>query len=213
VRGRALLALGHYAEAERSFDEYLRNGGEADADIFKGRGLARMKLGKFAEAVDDYTQALERAPDGELYQHRGWAHFFAEAGKLALRDFSKAIALDPEAPDAYTGRGLARVMLGEYREAVADAEAALQRNPRTPEMMHNIACIFALAAGRVEADQQAVAGGYRRRALEAVQRTLAMLPAEERFPFWRDKIMPDAALTPIRDEAEFKRLQEYAQRQ
>src|SRR5262249_35444447 len=156
VRGRALLALGRYAEAERSFDEYLRRGGEEDSDIFKGRGLARMKLGKYPEAVDDYTRALERCPlpsfrsdggegrgDGDIFQHRGWAHFFADAWKLALRDFSKALELDPEAGDAYTGRGLARVMLGEYREAVADAEAALHRKPSTPEMMHNIACIFA----------------------------------------------------------------------
>ena len=152
VRGRALLALGRYEQAERSFDQYLREGGEEKSDIFRGRGLARMKLGKYPEAVDDYTRALERAPDADIYQHRGWAHFFSDAWKLALRDFSKAIELDPGSGDAYTGRGLARVMLGHYREAVADAEAALQRKPGTPEMMHNIACIFAQAVDRAEAD-------------------------------------------------------------
>src|SRR5205814_1744757 len=117
-------------------------------------------------AVTDYTRALDLAPDGDIYQHRGWAHFFADARKLALRDFAKAIELDPEAGDAYTGRGLARVLLGDYREAVADAEAALRRKPRTPEMMHNIACIFAQAVARAEADphekeRRALAAGYR----------------------------------------------------
>src|SRR5262249_5258769 len=141
LRGRALLALGRYDEAEKAFDSCLLTTGRETADVFRGRGFVRMKLGKYPEAVDDYTQALLRAPDAEIYQHRGWAHFFSEAWKLALRDFSKALALVPEAGDAYTGRGLARVMLGNYREAVADAEAALKRNPRTPEMMHNIACI------------------------------------------------------------------------
>src|SRR5439155_5090027 len=157
---------------ESSFDEYLRKGGEQKADIFRGRGLARMKLGKYPEAVEDYTRALERAPDADIYQHRGWAHFFSDAWKLALRDFAKAIELDPEAGNAYTGRGLARVMLGDYRKAVSDAEVALARKPDTPEMMHNIACIFAQAVVRAEsdrdADSQCRVEDYRRRALDAV---------------------------------------------
>jgi tetratricopeptide (TPR) repeat protein len=213
VRGGALLALGRYQEAEVSFDEYLHRGGEEVSDIFRGRGFARMKLGKYPEAVDDYTQALERTPGADIYQHRGWAHFFADAWQLALRDFSKAIALDPELDDAYTGRGLARVMLGQYKGAVADAEVALRRQPRSPEMMHNIACIFAQAVARAEADgqaaeRQALVARYRERALEAVRQTLALLHPEERLSFWQDKILSDAALTPIRHDAEFKRLED-----
>jgi tetratricopeptide (TPR) repeat protein/predicted Ser/Thr protein kinase len=215
VRARAFLALGRYEEAERAFDQYLRQRGEEKADIFKGRGLARMKLGKYPEAAEDYNRVLERAPDADIYQHRGWAHFFADAWKLALRDFSKAIEIDPAAGDAYTGRGLARVLLGNYREAVADAEAALRRKPRTPEMMHNIACIFAqalarAAADRQERDRQSLAASYRGRALEAVRQTLALVPPAERRSFWRDKILPDAALAPIRDDAEFQRLADEA---
>src|SRR5262249_21773298 len=52
VRGRALLALGRYEPAEQSFDEYLRRGGEEVSDIFRGRGLARMKLGKYPDAAE-----------------------------------------------------------------------------------------------------------------------------------------------------------------
>src|SRR5262249_29515150 len=160
----------------------------------------------------DYTRALERAADADLYQHRVWAHFFADAWKLALRDFTTAIERDPLGGDAYTGRGLARVMLGDYRAAVADAEAALCRMPDTPEMMHNIACIFAQAVARAQADRQedrrALAEDYRRHALEAVHQTLNMLRPEERPSFWRDKILPDPALGPIRNDARFKRLQE-----
>jgi serine/threonine-protein kinase len=212
VYGRALLALGHYEQAEKSFDQYLQKRGERTTDLFRGRGLARMKLGRYPEAVEDYTRALELAPDGDIYQHRGWAHFFSDAWKLALRDFSKAIELDPAAGDAYTGRGLARVLLGDYRSAVADAETALLRKLQTPEMMHNIACIFAQAVARAEADlqvedRQSLVEGYRSRALKAIQQTLAIVRPEERLSFWQDKILPDAALTPIRNDAEFKQLQ------
>jgi serine/threonine-protein kinase len=218
ICGRALLALGRYEQAAEAFDRYVWKGGIKGTDLFRGRGLARMKLGKYPEAVDDYTRALELGPDWDIYQHRGWAHFFSDAWKLALRDFSKAIELAPAPGDSYTGRGLARVMLGDYRGAVADAEGALNRKPETPEMMHNIACIFAQASARVaanpqEKDRQSLAGSYRRRALKAVHETLAMLCPEERFSFWQGKILTDAALTPIRNDAEFKHLQDkYGQR-
>jgi len=212
VRGRALLALGHYEQAELALDLYLLKGGAAKPDIFRGRGLARMKLARYPEAAEDYTRALERAPDAELYEHRGWAHFFADAWKLALRDFAKAIELDPEAGDAHTGRGLAHVMLGHYREAVADAEAALRCKPGTPEMMHNIACTFAQAVAHVEADRdtqdrQALAADYRNRALAAIRQTLRMVRPEERQSFWQSKILPDAALAPLRNDPTFQRMQ------
>jgi tetratricopeptide (TPR) repeat protein len=172
-----------------------------------------MRQGKFAEAAEDYGRALERAPDADLYQHRGWAHFFADAWQLALRDFNSAIERDPAASDAYTGRGLARVMLKNYRGAVVDADAALARAPRTPEMMHNIACIFAQAAPCAEADapasdKQVLAANYRRRAIAAVRATLAMLRPEERAAFWQEKIVPDTALAPIRGMADFEELHE-----
>jgi tetratricopeptide (TPR) repeat protein len=213
VCGRALLALERYERAEQAFDEYLRQRGEKTSDLFRGRGLARMKLGKYPEAVEDYTRALELAPDGNIYQHRGWAHFFSDAWKLALRDFSRAIELTPAASDAYTGRGLARVMLADYRGAVADAEAALDRKPSTPEMMHNIACIFAQAVAGAEADlqekdRQTLAASYRRRAVEAVRQALTMVSPQQRFAFWQDKVLPDTALTPIRKDAVFQRLEE-----
>ena len=170
-----------------------------------------MKLGKYPDAVEDYTRALELQPDADIYQHRGWAHFFSDAWKLALRDFSKAIELDPQAGDAYTGRGLAYVMLGDYRKASADGEAALRRGPDSPEMMHNLACVFAQALWRVEndqtqADRGALAASYRAQALAALHQTLAMSRPEERLSFWQNKILTDAALKPIHDDVEFKQL-------
>jgi tetratricopeptide (TPR) repeat protein len=211
LRGHALLALGRYQPAEAAFDDCVRRG-KATSDVFRCRGLARMKLGKYPEAVDDYTRALERAPDASIYQHRGWAHFFADAWKLALRDFARSIELNPDQGDAYTGRGLARVMLGDYRQGVADAEQALRLKPGTPEMMHNLACLFAQAGARAQADlkeedRNTLAAGYCSRAIEAIEQTLTMLKPGDRASFWREKILPDEALAPIRSDPRFKRLE------
>jgi tetratricopeptide (TPR) repeat protein len=177
-----------------------------------------MRLGQYHEARDDYTRAAQLEPaSGDTYALRGWAALSAEDWKPALEDFDKALALHSAKGDADVGRGLALVMLGHYREAVAQAEAVLRRGPGRPAAFHNIACIFAQAAVRVEADQAeaqrgALAGRYRGQALQAVRQALALLPPGERLPFWQDKVSPDAALDPIRDTAEFKRLEaQYAE--
>ncbi len=206
VRARALLALSRFDQAEAAFDACVRNAKLPSADVFRGRGQARMRLGKYLDAVDDYTQALSRHADADLYHHRGWAHFFADGWKLAYRDFSEALERNPNLGDAYTGRGLASVMLGDAVAAVADATSALERVPDSPEMMHNIACVFALAAARVPANSPD-AEVYRFQAIAALDRTLEMLPPEERRSFWRDKISRDTALAAVRNHPEYERLQ------
>jgi tetratricopeptide (TPR) repeat protein len=210
-RGLALLQLKLFAPAAHSFDEYLKRGGEAVADIYRGRGLARVKLGDYLGARADYTRALELREGADLYNHRGWAYALADAWKPALDDFENAIRRNPQESEPYIGRGLARVMLGQYEPAVLDAQEALRRSPDTPEMMHNVACIFAQAVGILENDAkqsapQTLAAKYREQSLEAVRKTLALLPPQERLAFWKDKILTDAALDPIRDCAEFKQI-------
>jgi eukaryotic-like serine/threonine-protein kinase len=212
VRGRALLALKRFADAEAALNRFLKMDGKAGADTFLARGQARMQLGKFADAIDDYTRALEKRPDAEVYQHRGWAHFFADAWKLASRDFSKAIELDAEPGDAYVGRGLARVTLGDYRGALADADQALEQELDSPEMMHNLACIFAQASAKVTADgaepkREFVAAECRRRAVQTIRKTLALISESERAAFWRDKIAPDPALAPLHHDPGFREMQ------
>src|SRR5262249_895584 len=127
-RGLALLQLKRFEQAARSLDEYVRRGGEAVADVYRGRGLARVRLGDYLGARDDYTRALALREDWDIYQHRGWTYFFADAWKPALDDFEKAIQRNPKEGDPYIGRGLALVMLGLYERAALDAENALRQS-------------------------------------------------------------------------------------
>jgi tetratricopeptide (TPR) repeat protein len=211
VLGLALLKLQRPEQAARAFDRYLQCGGRPLADVYRGRGTARVRLGDYLGARDDYARALELQPgDAELYAHRGWAYFFADSWRPALADFQRALELRAGQADAWVGSGLARVMLGQYREAVGDADEALRRRPDTPEMMLNLACLFAQAAVRAEADaagpgREALAGRYRERALKRIGQALALLRPEERPLFWREKIAPDHALDPIRSCPEFRK--------
>ncbi len=212
-RGLALVELKRFAPAIASLDRYLKCP-EAHAwpDLFRGRGQARMQLGDYRGAVADYTRVLQVQPGSDIYTHRGWAYFFTDAWKLARDDFEDALQLDSAHGPAYTGRALAHVMLGQYRLAVADAEEALCLQPDSPEMLHNLACVFAQAAVRVQADAAegerriALAAAYRGQAVEVVRQTLTMLRPNQRGPFWREKILPDPALAPIRHEPGFEQL-------
>jgi len=213
LRGEALLSLNRPREAEQAFGQSLRHR-PAFGPALRARGEARVKTGDFASAAEDYTRALALDRDASILIHRGWAYFFSDAWKLAERDFEEAIQLDPAPGDAQVGRGLARVMLGDYQRAVADANAVLATGkPDTPEMMHNVACVFSLAAARVRADEgvrdrDTVAATYHLQALAALRKTLLRLPAGQRLAYWRDKMRPDAALDPIRRSPEFVRFDE-----
>jgi tetratricopeptide (TPR) repeat protein len=195
IRAQALLEQRDYAASARDFTRALnlKPGDTATGNLFRGRGQARMRLGDYLGAVDDYTQALVLQPDQGIWAHRGWAYFFAESHRLALRDFEESLRLGPMGVEARIGRGLARVALGQDREAVVDAQHALERPPGDPEMLLNIACIFGRAAGR-----QDPAGQHCSKAVSALRLALERLRPDARRPFWRDKVLPDSYLEPIR---------------
>src|SRR3954447_591311 len=94
----------------------------------------------------------------------------------------------------------------DTRQAIEEAERAYRLKPETPEMMHNLTCIFAQAAGREARkggdEGQNVARGYRVRAVKLLREALALVNPEARWGFWKDEMLSDRALDPIRDAPE-----------
>jgi tetratricopeptide (TPR) repeat protein/tRNA A-37 threonylcarbamoyl transferase component Bud32 len=211
LRAHVLLRLERFEEARQVCDRYLQRWGEPPAALFQIRGAARKRLRDEAAAAEDYTRALELAPSAEMHIHRGWAYIACAAWKLALRDFEAAIRLGPPLSDAYNGRAYARTQLGRYREGVTDAEEALRLQPQSPEMMYNVGCTFALAAGQAEADgalpdRRDLADLHRQRALAAIARALDMFPAERRPGFWHETIRTDVDLESLRGSSGYEQL-------
>jgi tetratricopeptide (TPR) repeat protein len=206
VKAEALLKAKQYQDAERAFTDYLDRGGRPDPEVYRGRGQARVQLGRYADAVQDYSQALAARPDADLYSQRGWAYVFVDAWQLAQADFAEALRRDPQGVDSLIGLSYCRVKTGDYRRAAEEAEEAWRRRPDTPETMHNVACVFAQAAGRAAAGDADLAVRYRTRAVQALREALHMVPEDRRAAFWRDRMAPDTALDPIRDSDEFRHL-------
>jgi tetratricopeptide (TPR) repeat protein len=89
-------------------------------------GMQAYENGRFAEAVEHYSRALEnRYATASVYNNRGLAYLAAGDYDKAVEDFSKAIELDPEQASFYVNRGKAYFKKGSSydkgtREQVAD---------------------------------------------------------------------------------------------
>jgi tetratricopeptide (TPR) repeat protein len=203
LRAEALLELNRLTEALRSLDACLQYG-SPETEVFQARAAVRSRLGQYAGAQTDYTRALEISPDAATYAARGWIYLVAEAPALALTDFQEAIRRAPNLGDAYNGRGYARILLGQYRQAVSDADEAVRRGPASPRLFYNAARVYAQAVARLNAapspdvwtasmlrtswEGQAV--GLLRKALDRQSRT-------EQARFWHMYIEADRALSPL----------------
>jgi serine/threonine protein kinase/tetratricopeptide (TPR) repeat protein len=203
LKARALLALGRYTDAVESFNRYEQKGGPLVTDLYRGRGQARMQLHDYLGAKDDYSRALSLGASYDLYLHRGWAYFFADALQPAAKDFSKARELNSAEPDPCIGLGLCEAYRNDYPGALTHARAAEQLSIRSPEMMHNLACIYSLASRSGTHDQVE----YGQKAVALLRQALEHVPSSNRDAFWKKKMLPDRALDPIRHSKEFKALE------
>jgi tetratricopeptide (TPR) repeat protein len=207
-RAEALFKLERYKEALQALDHYLKRpkapGPKILAEVYRARGLTRVKLGHYADGIADFTLALNLREDSITHAYRGWAYLVSKAPQLALIDFEKAIELEKNNADAYTGRGLVRmklaVKLSDYQEAVADAEKALGRGPKNdPRLRCQAARIYAQAAARLDAEpNQSVAkirAHYREQALRLLREALKLIPAGERAAFVQKYIQADPDLS------------------
>ncbi|NOX57061.1 MAG: tetratricopeptide repeat protein [Planctomycetes bacterium] len=218
LRGEVLLKLHRTGEAVDAFTEYLKRG-EPVGDVYRARALARAQLGDYRKAMEDYTRALELEPSAHMLTRRGWAYLL-RANELALADFDQAIQLNPDNPDSYTGRGYAKIMLGDYDGAIADAKQSLQRaqpllaeqGARAWPIVYNNATIFAQAVKQVREDVRLPEG--RRRELaesflsQAIKliRQAAKVAGREFRPQLVHTLKSDSALNPIRTEPLFREL-------
>lgn len=96
------------------------------------RGYAYSQKQAWHDAEVDYVYSLEADPEQPLVLRLlGTVRMTQGKLKLALDAFNKAVALDPNTPDNYSGRGFARFFSDDYAGAVADFNKTLQLSPAT----------------------------------------------------------------------------------
>ena len=83
--------------------------------------VAYMRLGDYGNALNTITTLIDSCPPmAFLYEMRGNIYFCLEEHIAAIKDYDRAIEINPEQASAYYGRGVAYAEAGDSEGAVAD---------------------------------------------------------------------------------------------
>jgi len=113
-------------ERERYIDPIL--GAEA-----KERGNGFFREGKFAEAINEYEDAIKRDPTNAAY-HNNLAATYQKMGLFndAMKEVEKAIELDRNYVKAWAKKGDLEFFAKQYHKALDSYRAGLQIEPENP---------------------------------------------------------------------------------
>ena len=125
-----------------SFSLILFNQLSKAEELFQ-EGNSLLEEGHMLEAIDKYIE-VTNADSGHInaYANRGLAYSYMEDYEQAIKDFTKAMELDPEQenpelPTLFLNRGFAYSNTGEVEKAFEDYGRALQMNPAFAEVFCN----------------------------------------------------------------------------
>ncbi len=122
-----------FHEAAAEFEAIARENPYVFETVFNS-GLAQLQSGRYAQAINHFSAVLDLAPeDAEAYACRGWAHWNAENGEDALRDFTHAIDIELENLTFRTARGLISFKMGKFDIAIGDIQIITKLVPHNQE--------------------------------------------------------------------------------
>jgi tetratricopeptide (TPR) repeat protein len=127
TRGLILAGQEAWARAEQDFDKALSL--KEDPSSLGLRGRCRFMLGRYAQALADYSLALQSLPeDRSLWDFRGETYGALGQWDKAVSDYTQAVRLVPTHAPYRRNRAGAYFAQGEYRRAVADLSVAIEND-------------------------------------------------------------------------------------
>lgn len=139
--GRQRLEAGDYGGAAVVFTEFIDVTPE-NPEGYNGRGQAYDLLGKFREAIGDYSKAIELdAEYAPAYHNRGRSYRHLEEWERALADLERAVALDPSDPQLWYNFGTALLHFQELIRALDAFNRALGLRPDYVDALLNCGVI------------------------------------------------------------------------
>jgi len=154
LRGRALYASGENEKAITHFRQALNCDPDfKDAvtylrmvqklDRMKEEGNEHFKRGRYPQAVETYTKALQvdsgnKGTNSKLLNNRAMCYSRQKKWTLAIEDCDKAIQLDPSYTKAKKTRAKALGEGGDWEEAVRAYKAIQESSPEEPGIAKEI---------------------------------------------------------------------------
>ena len=118
--------LGNAEEALIYFDAIVQDD-DLNSDVYYERAKLYEKMGRFYDAVNDYTRSLSLDPTKvEIYGERGVILVTTKAYRKGILDLDKALKLDPNNSKYYFYRAVAKESSGDHAGAVRDYASAKQ---------------------------------------------------------------------------------------
>jgi tetratricopeptide (TPR) repeat protein len=112
-------------------------------DSHRARGLVLICTGNYAEAAQEYKQALAINDKlWELHYSLGSAYRFNGEYDLAQQSMLAAIALNPQNPDIPTDLSRTYATQGQFGKAVQYAEQAVKVRPEDPRLHGNLGFMY-----------------------------------------------------------------------
>lgn len=142
LSGNCHLHRGEFGQAEVSYKAFIA-ANKYDALAFKNLGEAQAGQSKIAEAIGNYTLALQLKPElGDALVARGALYLKAKKYESAIGDFSSALRVVPSSTDVLYRRAYAYCLVGQKDSSMQDINAILQREPNNAKAteLAEVAC-------------------------------------------------------------------------
>jgi tetratricopeptide (TPR) repeat protein/S1-C subfamily serine protease len=108
-----------------------------NANLYNEKALILSELKRYPEAEAAHNQAIKLNPRSAFYSNRGVLYDNQGKVDLALADYNKALALNPNDADACNNRGLLYYNQGKVDLALADYNQALELDPNNVDAYNN----------------------------------------------------------------------------
>ncbi|KAG9305778.1 hypothetical protein G9A89_001066 [Geosiphon pyriformis] len=112
---------------------------EADGDAFFKRGQKLLRGHKYPEAQTAFRKAIELGCShmAEAHEMRGTFVYLQGDTEDALKDYNRAILLNPQIPGPYIKRATIFMEQGNISDALHDFEEATKVNPKNPNIYYH----------------------------------------------------------------------------
>jgi len=97
------------------------------------------KVKKFPEAVQSYSEAINRDPENHVnYSNRAAAYIKLGAIPEALKDAEKCISIKPDFAKGYLRKGQAQFFMKDYKKCLETYQLGLEYDPNNQEIAQGI---------------------------------------------------------------------------
>ena len=140
----------HWTEAEAEYRRGLELN-PSDASAYAGLAGWLLSQGRLAEAVAWAQKARELDPSPDTGGHLGWILFNARRYDEAIREYSSALAVEPDNANTLWRLGFALSLKHQSQEAIAVLERAVSVSDRAPGNLGVLAAVYGQAGRREDA--------------------------------------------------------------